>query len=100
MSLMDWAKKDLIDALVDCAKLIINRNVPIAARQLSALRREANNLNQLVRTKANATTDRRRILQRGGLLGALLGPIITSVLPSLVQGIGGLFGGNGRRRRR
>ena len=97
-SLMSWAKKELIATLVECAKLIINRRVPITAAQLSALRREASSLNALLSTPANKVEERRYILQKGGFLSALIAPIVTSVLPAVVKGVGTLVE-RGKQRR-
>lgn len=93
---MSRAKKELIGALVECARMIINRRVPLTDAQLNALRREASSLSELVRP-SNGLEGRRRVLQRGGFLGALLGPIVSSVLPAV---LGSALGGGGAPRRR
>ena len=98
-SLLNWAKKDLIAVLVECARLIIKRRVPISGSQLNALRRETNNLNDLLRLGARQVEEKKNVLQKGGLLGALLGPIVSAVLPSVIGSVGNLIASRGGRRR-
>jgi hypothetical protein len=83
-----YAKKcdrDFLDCLSECAKNVIKGNVPLNERQMKSLRREKNNLRQLS-MKKTSLKKKRRIIQKGGFLGALIPPIL-SVL-------GGLFAGN------
>jgi hypothetical protein len=77
--------KGFLDCLSECALNIIKGNVPLNERQMKTLRREKNNLRQLS-MKKTSLKKKRRIVQKGGFLGALIPPIL-SVL-------GGLFAGN------
>lgn len=86
------AKRELVLALVDVAKSIINRKIPLNANQLSAIRRHSSDIRSLVRP-GQSIQGRKRILQKGGFLGMLLGPLLKTVVPSI---LGGLLGG-GRR---
>ncbi len=80
------AKKDLVYALVDCARAIIKRDVPLTRGQLNTIKRLAAEIRVLV--SRNATLEeRKRVLQKGGLISALLGPAL-KIIPSL---LGGLF---------
>jgi len=81
--------KKLIDCFCECSKNILKGNVPLKQAQLRKLRREKKNLRALA-LKKTPITRKRRILQRGGLVGAILPPVLT-VLSSL---LGGLIGGN------
>jgi hypothetical protein len=98
-AVMASAKKELVTALVECARGIINRRVPLSPAQYEAIRRRAKDIGAL--TKANASLDeRRRILQNGGFLSALIGPAL-SLLPTIVKSVGGLVAkGKARRQRR
>ena len=87
-AVMRSAKRDLIMALVDCAKLIIKSPRYLDGAQLRALGRRAKEIAELIRPKATLE-QRRRVLQDGGLLGALLGPLVKGILPNL---LGGLLG--------
>jgi hypothetical protein len=96
---MASAKKELVTTLVECARAIINRRVPLSASQYEAIRRRAKDIGAL--TKSNATLEqRRKILQNGGFLSALIGPAL-SLLPAAVKAIGGLVArGKARRQQR
>jgi hypothetical protein len=87
------AKKDLVLALVECAKNIILGNVRLTERQIAALRRHRKDIEELVKTKTGLVK-RKTLLQKGGFLGMLIKPIV-GLLGNLLGG--GLFGG-GRRR--
>ena len=83
-----WLKKhldnELICCLCECAKNLLNGNVPITSAQRKKLVVRKESLHKLVRRKVSLK-NKKRILQRGGFLGALLSPII-SVLGSLLGG--------------
>ena len=85
------AKKELVEALVQCAKAIINRQTPLTRHQSEAIRRRARDISDLVRP-GNTLSQKRAVLQRGGLLGTLL-----RIVPSLL-GVGGGLLGLGQRR--
>ena len=81
-----WLKKhldnELICCLCECAKNLLNGNVPITAAQRKKLVVRKESLRKLVRRKVSLR-NKKRILQRGGFLAALLAPIV-SVLGSLL----------------
>ena len=81
-----WLKKHLDNELICClceyAKHLLNGNVPITAAQRKKLVVRKESLRKLVRRKVSLR-NKKRILQRGGFLAALLGPIV-SVLGSLL----------------
>ena len=76
--------KEFINCVSECAKNVIKGNVPLTNRQMARLRRERNNLKALS-VKKTSLTKKRRILQRGGFLTALLPPVL-SVLTGLLAG--------------
>jgi hypothetical protein len=80
----------LIDCFCECSKNILKGNVPLKQTQLKRLRREKKNLRALA-LKKTSLKKKRKILQKGGFIGAILPPVLT-VLSSL---LGGLIGGNG-----
>lgn len=87
--------KQLIDCFCECSKNILKGRVPLQNRQLKRLRREKNKLRALA-LKHTSLKTKRKILQTGGFIGAILPPVLT-VLSSL---LGGLIGGgnnNGAR---
>jgi len=83
--------KQLIDCFCECCKNVLNGNVKLNNRHFNRLRREKNNLRALA-LKATSLAKKRKILQKGGFIGALL-PAVLPVLSSL---LGGLFS-NGTR---
>ena len=68
---------DTILALVDCAKNIIIRNVPLSEAQLERLRKHRKALEEIVRGKTSRAR-RVKLFQEGrGLLSSILGPILS-----------------------
>jgi len=74
--------KEFLDCVSECAKNVIKGNVPLSVHQKERLRRSRNYLRALSVIKT-ALRRKRRILQKGGLLGALLPPVLR-VLSSLL----------------
>lgn len=81
------ASKDLILALVDVARALIKGQVSMTPQQLGAARRNKHNLTNLV-APGKSVEEKKRILQKGGFIGALLGPLLKIGAPI----IGGLLG--------
>jgi len=75
---------DFIDCVSECAKNIIKGNVPLNPAQLQRLRRDRSNVRVLA-SKKTSLKKKRRVLQKGGFLGALLPPVL-GVLGSLLLG--------------
>ena len=76
--------REFIDCVRECAKNVIKGNVPLKPTQLRRLRRERSNVRVLA-SKKTSLKKKRRILQKGGFLGALLPPFL-GVLSSLLLG--------------
>jgi len=76
--------REFIDCVSECAKNVIKGNVPLKPTQLRRLRRERSNVRVLA-SKKTSLKKKRRILQKGGFLGALLPPFL-GVLSSLLLG--------------
>jgi len=74
--------KEFLDCISECAKNVIKGNVPLTDRQKTKLRRSRNDLRALS-VKKTSSRKKRRILQKGGFLGALLPPVL-AVLSSLL----------------
>lgn len=73
----------LLDCLCECAKNVLNGRVPLTKRQLTRLRQYKRNLHTLA-TKKPSLKSKKRVLQKGGFIGALLTPILSL--------LGGLLG--------
>jgi len=76
--------KEFIYCVSECAKNIIKGNVPLKHTVLRRLHRERSNVRVLA-SKKTCLKKKRRILQKGGFLGALLPPVL-GVLGSLLLG--------------
>lgn len=79
---MKEAYPDLIKALCECSLNILKGNVKLNRAQKKKLCRYKNKLRALI-AKKTSMKSRKQILQSGGLIGALLGPVI-GVLGSLL----------------
>ena len=84
-----WLKRNLDNKLIvclcECAKNLLRGNVPLSTKQRKALSKRKQALRKLSDKKISLKS-KRRLIQTGGFLGALLGPIVSI--------LGGLFGGN------
>lgn len=74
--------REFIHCMSECAKNVIKGNVPLSVPQMTRLRRDRNNIRALS-VKKTSLKKKRRILQRGGFLTALLPPVL-AVLGSLL----------------
>jgi len=81
--------KHLINCFCECSKNILKGNIPLKEPQLRKLRREKKNLRALA-LKKTSLKKKRKILQKGGFIGALLTPVL-SILGNI---LGGVVGGN------
>ena len=86
------ADRHLVDTLCECAKNVLKGNVHITTKQKEKLKKHKKRLRELVK-KNGTLTKKKKILQTGGFLLALLAPIAGAVLGPL---LGRLFG-NGTR---
>jgi len=80
----DYVKKcnrEFIDCVSECAKNVVKGNVPMTGRQKANLRRRRKDVIALA-IKKTSLKKKRRILQKGGFLTALLPPVL-SILSSM-----------------
>ena len=74
------APKDLINCISEVCSNTLKGNVPLKPAQKRALARYKRNLRQ-VADKRNSNKKRREILvQKGGFIGALIGPLLSTLL--------------------
>ena len=76
---------EFIKCICECAKNVLAGNVTLSPEHKKRLKRHKESLRKLTLKKTSIKT-KKRIVQSGGFLGALLGPI--------VKILGGLFGAN------
>jgi len=75
-----------IHCVSECAKNVIKENVPLTTRQIKNLRRRRCDLRALS-AKKTSLRRKRKILQKGGFLTALLPPVLTVLGNLLMQHI-------------
>lgn len=75
--------KNLLCCICECAKNVLKGNVPLTKPQKSKLRRFKKKLRNLVSKKTRAAV-KKKLVQSGGFLGALLTPVL-SFLGSLLN---------------
>ena len=89
------ADPQLINCLCECAHNILKGNIPLTKAQKQKLTWVKQGLRSLAK-KSTSQKQKKKILQKGGFLGALLAPVAATVLSQAVKGI---VSGITRRRR-
>jgi hypothetical protein len=84
-----------VDCVCECIRNLLKGRVPLRPKQVKALRRYKRLLRQAA-SKKTPRKERRRILQRGGFIGAILPPLIAG-LGSLLGPLVSRLAGNGTR---
>jgi len=74
--------RQFIDCVSECAKNVLKGTVPLTNAQMSKLRPKRQDLRALA-VKKTSLTKKRKIIQKGGFLSALLTPAL-SVLAGLL----------------
>ena len=72
-----------VDCVCECMRNLLKGRVPLKTKQLKALRRFRKFIRKAA-AKKTSRNERRKILQKGGFIGA--------ILPPLVAGLSGLLG--------
>ena len=86
------ADKSVVQSICECCINILNGQIPLNASQRARLKRNKQNLRSLIKSKT-AIGKKRKILQKGGFLSAIL----SAALPIVSNLLGSVFGGSGRR---
>ena len=84
-SILKHASSDLTKAICECSLNVLKGNIKISPAQKRKLAHHKTNL-RLLANKKTSLKKRKRILQKGGFIGALLGPVL-GVLEGLL-GVG------------
>jgi len=91
VSVLSNAKKEFVQALVDCARLLIRNKWRLTENQRRQLRRRTDAIYDLVNPRTSLLK-KRVLLQSGGFIGAILGPALSMLAPvvgGLIKSIGG-----------
>ena len=82
------ADKNTVNGLCECCLNILKGNVPLTSAQKRRLGKHKQTLRLLARKKRlSLRVKKKALLQKGGFLGALLGPIISTVGSLLLGGL-------------
>ena len=81
-ALIEARDKELINCLCECALNVLKGNVPLSHDQKRKLARHKTGLRTLIAPKTSVNK-KKKVLQTGGFLPALLGPILGVVGPLL-----------------
>lgn len=85
-AIVGGAPNEVINCLCEVALNILKGNVPLNKNQKNSLAKYKLALRSLAK-KSTSQKKRRQILQRGGFLGAILGPLLGTILKPLAQSI-------------
>ena len=77
------ADRELITCLCECAQNILNGNVPLTKSHLKHLQWYRSDVHTLAK-KRTPKHHKKKILQKGGFLSALLAPIAVEVLTKIL----------------
>ena len=95
--LLKSASGDLIKCLCECVLNVIKGNVPLTPAQKRRLKRHKKDLRFLAK-RNSSLTKKKKVLQKGGLLPAVLAPILGTILPAIGGAIGNLIGNIKKKR--
>ena len=77
--------EDFVKCICECCRNVLDGNIKLSKKQSYTLRKQKNALRKIV-DKKTSMQKRKNIIQRGGFLGALLGPVV-SILGGLLGNV-------------
>ena len=77
---MRCCSRQLCDSMSEIAANLLKGNIPLTDHQFSVLKRHAKDSEALSKKKTRVWK-RREILQKGGFLSALFGPVVRFLMP-------------------
>ncbi len=90
-AILKHADTDLMKCLCECAHNVIKGNIPISTHQKSRLKRYKEDLRSLSSNKGTLA-HKRKIVQKGGFLSALLAPLLAPIIaPLATKALGKIF---------
>ena len=84
--LINGAPPDIMKLLSECALNILKGTITLTSEEKSKLRKHRNELRQMATTKVSNRT-KKKLVQKGGMLQALLKPVLKATLPLVVNHI-------------
>lgn len=85
-ALLKGASKDEIDCLCEICLNVLKGKVQLSSKQKAELATYKNSLRKLA-SKSTTGPKKRSLLQRGGFIGALLGPLLRTVIGPIAKGL-------------
>ncbi len=82
--LLKHIDNNALRCLCDCAHNLLNGNLPLSPRQLKQLKRYKAAVRQLG-SKGLSLKNKRTVIQRGGIIGAILTPLLTLAVSLLAD---------------
>lgn len=79
-AIIEKADNSLICCICECAQNILHGKVPLEQHEKRNLAKHKDNLRQLIK-KSVPIAKKKRIIQQGGFLSALLAPLASMVVP-------------------
>ncbi len=67
--------REFVDSVCECCLNVLKGNVPLNSQEKSKLRKHKNELRKLIKKRVSLKK-KKEIIQKGGFLGALLGPLL------------------------
>lgn len=81
-SLLEGASDKVLECICEVCFNVLRGTVPLSSKQKSKLSTYKSNLRALAK-KSTSTGRRIKLLQRGGFIGALLGPLLKGIIAPL-----------------
>ena len=92
-------KPGVMKSVCECALNVLRGRVPLTKKQKAKLARYKTSLRKLATKRGSGTLkSKKKLVQKGGFLTALLAPLLSTVLPMAIRGISGAI--KKRRNRR
>ncbi len=89
-AIIKTADKGLVNCLCEVCLNVLKGNVPVTTVQKRKLSRHKADLRRLIK-KNLSLNSKKRILQKGGFLGALLGPLVGGLGKVILPALAGAF---------
>lgn len=87
-SIINSANSELINCISDICYNMLRGNLKINSTQKTKLDKYKNNIRKIANKKATQKS-KKELIQKGGFLGAILAPLIGSLITPLAKGIFG-----------
>lgn len=84
-SILQKASVGLLRSLCECCLNVLNGNVKLSSHQKRKLSRHRNKLRTLADHRVSTRKKKKLLIQQGGFLGALLGPVLSSLAGLLLK---------------